>query len=374
LAADVGRSEDEVLSLTKLDELRAEIDLVDEQILALLERRAATVERVAEAKREAGVSSYYDPERERAVLDRLAAKGAGHFPREAIRSVYREIMSGCLSLQTPVTIAFLGPEGTFSHMAARHLFGFTARYREATSIHGVFDTVGRGDALCGVVPVENSTEGSIANTLDALVDSDLLIRQELILEAAHCLLSRAERLASIERVYAHPQALAQCQLWLAQNLSGAQLVQTGSTSAAAREAVADERAAAIGSRLAAELGGLRIVGERIQDQPETSTRFVAVARNDAPRTGEDKTTIAFSLLDAGARGALKRVLEIFDEHGINLSRIESRPKGTKPWEYVFLVDVEGHRQDPPLAALIDQLGKYCELVKVLGSYPRFVQK
>ncbi|HEY2733709.1 MAG TPA: chorismate mutase, partial [Polyangiales bacterium] len=197
--------------MSKLDELRGQIDSIDEAILALLERRATAAEGVAEAKREAGLASYYDPEREKAVLDRLAQRGAGHFPREAIRSVFREIMSGCLSLQAPVTIAFVGPEGSFSHMASRHLFGLTARYRETSTIHAVFDSVRRGNALCGVVPAENSSDGAITHTLDALVDSDLLIRQEVILEASQCLMTRAEQLGSIERVYASPQALSQCQ-------------------------------------------------------------------------------------------------------------------------------------------------------------------
>lgn len=360
--------------MSKLDELRGQIDTIDEAILGLLERRAATVGGVAEAKREAGLSSYYDPEREQAVLDRLAQKGAGGFPREAIRSVFREIMSGCLSLQAPVTIAFVGPEGSFSHMAARHLFGLAARYRETSTIHAVFDSVRRDNALCGVVAAENSIDGAISHTLDALVDSDLFIRQEVILEASQCLMSRAGQLSSIERVYASPQALVQCQLWLAQNIGGAQRVQTISASAAAHEALADEHAAAIGSRLAAELCGLAVMGERIQDRPQSATRFVVVSRQDAPRTGSDKTTLAFSLPDAGARGALKRALEVFDEEGINLSRIESRPKGAKPWEYIFLVDVEGHRQEPPVAAVIQKLGSRCDMVKVLGSYPRFAPK
>ena len=354
----------------KLDDLRAQIDAIDEAILGLLERRAAVAEQAAEAKREAGAASYYDPERERAVLDRLAQKGAGKFPSQAIRPVFREIMSGCLSLQTPITVVFLGPEGGFSHMAARHLFGLAARYREAGTIHGVFDAVRRGDAISGVVPVENSAGGTITHTLDALVDGDLFIRQELVLEASQCLVSRGE-LSSIERVYAHPLVLAECQLWLARNLPGAQVVQTSSTSSAAREALADERAAAIGTRLAGELFGLSIVAERIQDRAESATRFVIIAREDAPRTGADKTTLAFSLHDAGARGALKRALEIFDEEGINLSRIESRPKGTTPWEYVFLVDVEGHRLDPPVASVIQKLTSRCGSVKLLGSYPRF---
>ncbi|HKQ69618.1 MAG TPA: prephenate dehydratase [Polyangiaceae bacterium] len=356
--------------MAKLDELRTEIDAIDDQILALLAKRADTVEQVAEAKRASGARSYYDPERERAVLDRLSKKGAGQFPRDAIRSVFREIMSGSLSLETPVSISFLGPEGTFSHMASRHLFGLAARYREATTVEGVFDAVTRGDALYGVVPVENSNEGSFTHTLDALVDGDLVIRQELILEVSHCLLSRVESLRAITRVYAPAQALAHCRLWLAHHLSGVELVQTSSTSAAAHEALADERAAAIGNRLAAELFGLAILGERIQDRAENATRFVVVAKDDdAPRTGVDKTTLAFSLPDAGARGALKRALEIFDERGINLSRIESRPRGSRPWEYLFLVDLDGHRSDPAVDGVIAKLKGRCEIVKVLGSYP-----
>ncbi len=360
--------------MSKLGDLRAQIDSIDEAILALLERRAATVEGVADAKREAGLSSFYDPERERAVLDRLAQKGAGRFPREAIRSVFREIMSGCLSLQAPVTIAFVGPEGSFSHMASRGLFGLAARYREASSIHAVFDSVRRGNALCGVVPAESSSDGAVSHTLDALVDSDLLIRQELILEVSQCLMGRADQLGEVERVYGSPQALAQCQLWLAQNLAGAQRVQTISASAAAREALADDHGASIGSPLAAELCGLAVLGERIQDRPQNATRFVVVSRQDAPLTGSDKTTLAFALPDAGARGALKRALEVFDEEGVNLSRIESRPKGTKPGEYIFLVDVEGHRQEASIAAVIQKLGTRCDMVKVLGSYPRFAPK
>jgi chorismate mutase/prephenate dehydratase len=358
--------------VAKLDELRARIDAIDEAILDLLEQRASVAAQTAEAKRAAGALSLYDPERERAVLDRLAAKGAGgQFPEGAIRPVFREIMSGCLSLQTPISVVYLGPEGAFSHMAARHLFGLAARYREAATIQGVFDAVRRGDAISGVVPIENASEGAMSQFLDALVEGDLRIRQEIILEASQCLLSRADHLSSIERVYAQPQVLSECQLWLARNLSGAQFIHTSSAASAAREALADERAAAIGTRLAAELIGLAVVAERIQDRADSATRFVIVAREDAPRTGADKTTLAFSLPDAGARGSLRRALEIFDDEGINLTRIESRPKGTKAWEYMFLVDIEGHRHDPPVAKVLEKLAARCGSVKVLGSYPRF---
>ena len=236
-----------------------------------------------------------------------ATKGAGRFPQGAIRSVFREIISACLSLEQPVAVSFLGPEGTFAHMAARHLFGLAAHYREATTIEGVFDAVRTGDAAYGVVPIENSTEGSVTRSADALIEGDLLVRQELVLDVAHVLLARAGLgLSSIDRVYSHPQALAQCRVWLAKNVPGAQLVQTASTAAAAREALADERGAAIGSRLAAEIYGLEALREGLHDRPENATRFFVLAKKDAPRTGQDRTTIAFSVKDG--RGALRNVL------------------------------------------------------------------
>ena len=355
----------------KLEDLRTEIDSVDDRILALLEERARIVERVASAKHDQGWPTFHDPERERQVLERVAAKGAGPFPPDAIRFVFREVLSGCLSIEQPVSIAFLGPEATFTHMAARHLFGLAARYREATTIEGVFDTVRRGDAQYGVVPFENSTEGAVTFTLDALINGGLLIRQEVILEVAHCLLSRAKGLTDIDRVYSHPQALAQCRLWLARNLSGCQIVQTTSTTAAAREALEDDRAAAVASRLAAELYALSILREGIQDREENATRFVVLAREDAPRTGDDKTSLAFCLPNAAERGALKQVLEVFDRWKLNLTKIESRPNGRKAWEYVFLADLEGHREDPGVASAIEELRGLCDIVRVLGSYPRF---
>jgi chorismate mutase / prephenate dehydratase len=351
-----------------LDDLRKQIDTIDDRILSLLEERANVVSHVADAKKGSN-APYFNPERERAVLDRLSAKGAGRFPREAIRSVYREVMSACLSLQAPMVVSFLGPEGTFAHIAARHLFGLAARYAEATTIDNVFDAVRRGVAMYGVVPIENSTEGSVTSTADALIDGGIAIRQELILDISQCLLSLAPSLTSIERVYSHPQALAQCRIWLARNLSSAQLVQTTSTSAAARDAAADPTGAAIGSSLAAEIHGLPIVRESVQDRPENATRFLLLAKDDAPPTGDDKTTLAFSLRDG--RGALRHALEAFDLAGVSLTRIESRPHREKAWEYVFLVDAEGHRQSEGLAKALETLAVRCETVNVLGSYPRF---
>jgi chorismate mutase/prephenate dehydratase len=352
-----------------LDDLRQRIDQLDDAILTALDERARVVAEVGQAKRDASLPTY-DPERERLILDRLAAR-AGRFPPQAIRAVYREVMSACLALQEPLKIAYMGPEGTFSHAAARTLFGLAATYTETTTLEGVFDAVTRREVKHGVVPIENSSEGSVDHALDALVDGELLIRAELELEVAQCLLARATGLAGIERVYSHPQALGQCRMWLAKNLPGAQLVQSTSTAAAVREAAADGRAAAVASRLASELHGVPVLRERIQDHAENVTRFVMISTEDAPRTGHDKTTLAFSLRDG--RGALMRVLAVLDEEGINLTRIESRPSREKPWDYVFLADLEGHRDDENVARARARLAERCPLVKHLGSYPRYVR-
>jgi chorismate mutase/prephenate dehydratase len=351
-----------------LDDLRKRINEIDDRILELLEQRAQVVGDVAEAKREASLPTY-DPERERLVLDRLAAR-AGRFPADAIRAVYREVMSACLALQEPLKVAYLGPEGTFSHAAARAYFGLAASYTEATTFEGVFDAVARHQAQHGVVPIENSTEGSVPHAVDALVGNDLLIRAEFELEVSQCLLTRAPGLASIERVYSHPQPLGQCRVWLAKNLGGAQLIQSQSTTAAVRDAMSDPRAAAIASSLASELYGVPILREKIQDRAENYTRFIIVSHEDAPRTGRDKTTIAFSLPDGQGRGALLRALTVFDEEQVNLTRIESRPSREKPWDYVFLADLEGHRDDGNVAKAMTRLASRCPFLKHLGSYPR----
>jgi chorismate mutase / prephenate dehydratase len=351
-----------------LDDHRKRIDDLDEQILKLLDERAGVVGDIAKAKREANLPTY-DPERERQVLDRLASR-ASRFPADAIRAVYREVMSASLALQEPLKVAYLGPEGTFSHAAARQFFGLAASYTEANTFDGVFDAVTRNQADYGIVPVENSSEGSVPHATDALVGGDLLIRAELDLEVSQCLLSKTSGLASIERVYSKAEALGQCRLWLAKNLSGAQLVQSPSTAAAVREALGDPKGAAIASRLASELYGLPVMRERIQDRAENFTRFVVVAHDDAARSGNDKTTLAFSLRDGHGRGALMRALAVFDEEGISLSRIESRPSREKSWDYLFLVDLLGHRDDSNVGLAIARLREICPLVKHLGSYPR----
>lgn len=319
-------------------------------------------------KRAAEIAMFHDPERERQVLERLVKKGGDRFPPDAIRAVFREVMSACLSVEEPLRVAYMGPEGTFSQTAARHLFGLQARYRECATIEGVFEAVESKDAVYGVVPFENSTEGAVSMTSDALLEGDLVIRQEYVLPVAHCLLSRARSLSSITAVYSHPQALAQCRNWIARHLPRAQVVQTSSTAGAAREAHADERVAAIGADIAAELHDVPILRARIQDRAENATRFVVLAHEDAPPSGRDRTTLAFGVQHE--EGALRRVLTDFESAGVNLTRIESRPSRKAPWQYIFLVDVEGHRSDPNLAGALRAAKKSAAFLDLKGSYPR----
>jgi chorismate mutase/prephenate dehydratase len=351
-----------------LDDLRATIDGIDDAILELLERRADTARAVAAEKERVGRASYYDPERERSILERLVAKSRKALPDAAIRAVYREIISACLSMQRPLRVAFLGPRGTFSEMAARGLFGDAAEYVEAATIEGVFDAVTRGDASRGVVPVENSGEGSVAATLRSLVEGELRIERETVIEVAHCLLSRASSLAKVRRVYSHPQGLGQCAAWLRKNLPDATLVQKASTAGAALEAAADPEGAAIGNRLAGEHHGLDVLASDVQDSRDNATRFLVVGPKDSPRTGDDKTTLAFGLLDRP--GALRAALGAFEEEGITLSRIESQPSRDRAWSYVFVCDFGGHREDEASQRALAKLGEAAATVKVIGSYPR----
>ncbi|MFC1641332.1 prephenate dehydratase [Myxococcota bacterium] len=355
-----------------LQDIRQRIDQIDERLVDLLEQRAAAVAEGIEIKRGQGLP-LHDPERERRVLERVAELAAAHpsaaFPVAAVAPVFREILGACLSVHRPLTVAYLGPPGTFTHMAAQVAFGFAVQYLQSTTIPGVFDAVARGSAAHGVVPIENSTEGGVSFTLDCLLDTSLMISSEVVLDVTQCLLSQHDDLGHIQRVYSHPQGLAQCREWLRHNLPDAQLVVSHSTTVAAREAVADPRAAAVASTLAAELNGLKVVRAGIQDRPDNTTRFVVLAESEASPTGRDKTSLVLSAPDE--RGALKGVLQILYDAGLNLTRIESRPRrGAKLWEYVFFTDLEGHRLDAPVQQALTRLAERGAFVKVLGSYPR----
>jgi chorismate mutase/prephenate dehydratase len=352
----------------ELDELRGQIDAADDQILALLNKRAGLVGRVAELKSELAVP-FYVPSRERQIADRLSAANTGPFPTEAIRSVFQEIFSACLALEKGVRIAYLGPEGTFSHMAVKQQFGLSARATPIGTIPGVFEEVARGGADFGVVPVENTTEGGIIHTFDTFLESDLKISAEIALEIHMCLLARTGvELTEIERVYSIPVAAGQARRWLATHLPRATIVEARSTADGARLAHDDARGAAVGAEIAARLYDLVILRRNIEDLAHNMTRFLVVGREQATRTGKDKTSLL--LVTRDEPGILYRVLGAFAQRGLNMSKIESRPSRRRPWEYVFFVDIDGHESDQALAAALADVRPSCETLKVLGSYPR----
>ncbi len=348
-----------------LDQLRTEIDTVDDTILDLLNRRATLAQAVGRIKADSQ-RDFHVPGREREIYERLTARNKGPFPTEAVRCVYREIISASLSLEAPMRVAFLGPLATFSHLAALQQFGLSAELVPQKSIPAVFEEVEKGRALYGVVPVENSTEGVISHTLDMFMESELKINAEVLLEVSHFLLSRTGRLEDIRKVYSHPQPLAQCRGWLTDNLPNIPQVDVASTTLAAQIVSEDYNAAAIASEYAATLYNLKVVKERIEDQVNNVTRFLVIGRKAVERGPDDKSSLMFSVKDEP--GILYRMLEPFAKRGLNLSKIESRPFKKKAWEYIFFLDLLGHTSDPDVAAALAELRECCQYVKVLG-YP-----
>ncbi|MCD6527332.1 MAG: prephenate dehydratase [Desulfuromonas sp.] len=352
-----------------LNALREKIDALDDQILELLNERAKVVIDVGHAKK-GSKKAFYVPSREQAIYERLKANSKGPFPEEAIQRVFREIISASLSLEQPMKVAFLGPQATFTHVAAMQQFGLSAQLVPQKSISAVFDEVARGRAHYGVVPVENSNEGVVTHTLDTFMDSDLKINAEILQEISHDLLSLTARMSDIERVYSHPQALAQCRKWLEENLPDVPLIDVASTAAAAQLAAGDKNAAAIASAMAGAQYDLKQVKASIADNPSNFTRFLVVS-NQMPEPSErDKTSVMFRIKDEP--GILLRMLEPFSKRGINLSKIESRPLKKRAWEYIFFLDIEGHIQNDDVHDAVEELSGYCQFLKVLGSYPRAV--
>jgi chorismate mutase/prephenate dehydratase len=351
----------------QLAQIRQRIDAADDEILRLLNQRAGLVATVADLKSALQVP-FYVPSRERQIAERLSAANPGPFPTESIRLVFQEIFSACLSLEKKVRVAYLGPEGTFSHQAVKRQFGLSARATPMGTIPAVFEEVERGNSDFGVVPVENTTEGIVLHTLDSFMESDLKISAEIALEVNMCLLGRAGlELAQIERVYSIPIALGQCRRWLATNLPRATLVETRSTADAARQAD-DARGAAVASEMAAKLYDLQVMRRKIEDLPYNMTRFLLVGREQAEPTGRDKTSLL--LVTRDEPGILFRTLGAFAQRGLNMTKIESRPSRRAPWEYVFFVDVDGHERDAGVSAALAEVRAGCESVKVLGSYPK----
>lgn len=352
----------------ELAALRVAIDAVDDRLLELLNERGRLAAKVAETKTGSG-RPFYVPLRERAIIDRLQAANPGPFPTSAIRPVFQEIISACLSLEGGPRVAFLGPEGTFTHHAVKRHFGAMAPALPCGTIAAVFTEVERGAAEFGVVPVENSSEGVVSHTLDSFVDSPLEIHGEVAIAVDQCLVARSGVVESaIERVYSHPQGLAQCRGWLARNLARAQLVECTSTAEAARRAAEDPSGAAIASELAARLSGLAVPRQSVQDAAHNVTRFLVLGRGPSPQkepSGDDKTTVLLVLGDRP--GDLFEALRPLSEEGINLTKIESRPSRRQAWQYVFFLDLEGHRAEPRVQRALERLAEG-RTVRVLGSY------
>ncbi len=348
-----------------LTELRKSIDSIDSKLIELLNERADLVHEVGQVKRQSG-QEIYAPEREEQLLRSLVKKSKGRLPENSIRAIYREIMSASLALEKDLVIAYLGPEATYSYQAARVKFGASVRYAAQASIGDVFMEVVRGKADYGVVPIENSTEGAVSHTLDVFMDCDLKICAQILLKVQHNLMASIPK-ESISKVYSHPQVFGQCRQWLRSHLPNAELIQVSSSTRAAELARDAKDAAAIAGKMASELYGLKILEESIQDIASNTTRFLVIGQKACPRTGNDKTSIMFSVLDKV--GALFAALEPFNRLKISLSKIESRPSRRKAWEYFFFVDILGHCEDAELVKALDQLQTHCSFTKILGSYP-----
>jgi chorismate mutase/prephenate dehydratase len=344
---------------------RKVIDKLDAKIVQLLNERTRHVLEIGAIKLKAG-EEIYAPHRELAVFDRVCKLNQGPITNDSLRAIFREIMSSALSLQKSMTIAYFGPEATFTHQAAIRRFGSSLRYAPLKTIADVFNEVSKNRADYGVVPVENSTEGVVTHTLDMLVESDLKIVSQIVLPIQQCLIGNV-RLKEIKKLYSHPQALAQCRGWVQAHLRHVEIIESSSTTRAAELARSEKHAAAIASSLAAERYKLRVLETGIQDNSINATRFLVLGRQCGPPTGRDRTSLMLSI--AHRVGALHQALAPIRRFKLNMTKIESRPSKRKAWEYFFFVDCDGHIQDKPVAKAVDQLQKQCSFVKVLGSYP-----
>jgi chorismate mutase / prephenate dehydratase len=348
--------------------VRAEIDGIDAELLRLLNQRARCAQKVGAIKAEHGEAGHiYRPEREAQVLRRLQEANPGPLPSENITFFFREVMSACLALEEPLGIAFLGPLGTFSESAATKHFGHAARLLPQVSIDDVFREVESGHAQYAVVPVENSTEGAIGRTMDLLLATPLSICGELVLRIHQHLLSNEADLGGITKVYSHAQSLAQCHEWLNRMLPNAQRIPVGSNAQAAQNAAAEAGTAAIAGEAAAARYNLPRLAENIEDEPNNTTRFLVLGKHDAGPSGRDKTSLIMSA--PNRTGALHELLLAFAHAGVSMSRLESRPARHALWEYVFYVDIDGHRDDSAVKTALDELAARAAYLKILGSYP-----
>ena len=348
-----------------IPEHRKAIDKLDAQIVKLLNERTKHVLQIGEIKLKAG-EEIYVPHRERAVLDRVCKLNQGPITNDGLRAIYREVMSSALSLEKTLTIAYFGPEATFTHQAAIRKFGASLNYSAQKTIADVFAEVARNRADYGVVPVENSTEGVVTHTLDMFVDSDLKVVAQIVMRVQQCLMSKGPK-RDIKKLFVHPQSLAQCRAWIQNNLPQAELIETSSNARSAEQAAKTRNSGAIGGALAAQRYGLDLLETDIQDNATNTTRFLVLGRQCSPPTGKDRTSLMFSI--PHEVGALHSALGVFRRFRLNMTKIESRPSKRRAWEYFFFVDCDGHYEDTRVAKAIAELQKHCTFVKVLGSYP-----
>jgi len=349
-----------------LEKLRKKIDELDVELVKLLNERARIVIEVGKLKNKTG-GQVYAPDRECEVFKRIDNANEGPLPNRTIRAVWRELMSGSLALERPLRIGYLGPQGSFSHNAALLKFGQSVESEPLTDIMSIFEEVSKGHCDLGVVPVENTTGGGVIETLDAFVESDVKVCAEVLMAIHHNLLANCS-LEQIEKIYSKPEVFAQCRKWLSSTFKEAKTIAVASTAKASQMAAEEKGAAAIGSKVAAELYGLSVVYENIEDTANNVTRFLVISKEDARPTGDDKTAILFST--AHKAGALADVLDVMKSYEINLTNIESRPSKKRQWEYYFFMDFIGHRLDKHVIEALEESRKHCLQLSILGSFPR----
>ena len=353
-----------------LQQLRHKIDSLDRKIIELLNERTQWALEVGKLKSKSG-KEIYAPERESQIYQKIDRETGGPLPKGALKAIYQEIMSASLALEKPLTIAYLGPEASYTHLASLSKFGSSVNYDPALSIHQVFTEVEQKNADYGIIPIENSNEGAVNHSLDMFVDSDLKICSEILFEISHHLMSNSE-LKRIKRVYSNPQAFGQCRLWIDAHLPGVELIETASTATAAQRARKEEGAAAIGSKLAATLYHLPVVAQGIQDFAQNVTRFLVIARKIPKASGKDKTSVLVSVKDKV--GALYEMLNPIRKCGINMTKIESRPSKKKAWDYYFFIDFEGHIDNAKVKKMLKEIEHKVKFLKILGSYPASTAK
>ncbi|MDH4127477.1 MAG: prephenate dehydratase [Spirochaetota bacterium] len=353
--------------MSLLKPYREQIDEIDKKIIDLLNERVKVVLEIGKIK-DKNQLPYYHPEREKTIIDSLQKYNSGGFPNRIIETIFREIISASRSLEKNITVAYLGPKASYTHLACLKQFGSSVNGFPVASITDVFKEVENDKADYGIVPVENSYGGVVTHTLDMFVDSPLKICSEYFLQVSHCLMSKLDDISKIKKIYSHTQSFAQCRLWLENNLPNAEKIEASSNSKAASLVEWDKFSAAIASEIAAEVYDLNILGKNIQDSSENITRFLIISKNTCDPTGNDKTSVICTISDEV--GALLKILAPFQKRNINLTKVESRPSRKRAWDYLFFIDLKAHLSNEPLKEAIEEVKKVCINVKILGSYPK----